>query len=34
MINVHLPVTDGQCLVMPRYTQPEPEQQLLLDKLD
>ena len=33
MIDVHLPVTDGRCLVMSRHTEPEPEQQLLLDKL-
>ena len=34
MIDVHLPATDGRCLVMPRHTEPEPEQQLLLDKLE
>jgi transposase len=33
MIDVHIPVTDGRCLVMPRHTEPEPEQRLLLDKL-
>ena len=33
MIDVHLPVNDGRCLVMSRYTEPEPEQRLLLDKL-
>ena len=33
MIDVHLPVNDGRCLVMPRYTEPAPEQQLLLTKL-
>ena len=33
MIDVHLPMTDGRCLVMPRHTEPEPEQQLLLNKL-
>ena len=33
MIDVHLPVNDGRCLVMARHTEPEPEQQLLLDKL-
>jgi hypothetical protein len=32
MIDVHVPTTDGRELVMTRYTQPEPELQLLLDK--
>ena len=33
MIDVHLPVNDGRCLVMARYTEPAPEQQVLLNKL-
>ena len=33
MIDVHLPTTDGRELTLTRYTQPEPELQLLLDKL-
>jgi hypothetical protein len=33
MLDVWLPTTDGRCLVMPRYTQPELEQQILLHKL-
>lgn len=33
MIDVHLPTTDGRKLIMTRTTQPEPELQLLLDKL-
>jgi transposase len=33
MIDVSLPTTDGRRLVMPRYTEPEPEQQILLHKL-
>jgi len=33
MIDVHLPTTDGRELILTRYTQPEPELQLLLDKL-
>jgi transposase len=33
MIDVHVPTTDGRELVMTRTTQPEPELQLLLDKL-
>lgn len=33
MIDVHLPTTDGRELTLTRYTQPEPQLQLLLDKL-
>jgi len=33
MIDVHLPTTDGRELVLTRYTQPEPEMQLLLAQL-
>ena len=33
MLDVHLPTTDGRELVMPRYTEPEPDQKLLLEKL-
>jgi len=33
MIDVHMPTTDGRELILTRYTQPEPELQLLLDKL-
>ena len=33
MIDVHLPTTDGRELIMTRTTLPEPELQLLLDKL-
>lgn len=33
MIDVHLPTTDGRELTLTRYTQPEPELQLLLEKL-
>ena len=33
MIDVHLPTTDGRELLLTRYTQPEPELQLLLDRL-
>ena len=33
LIDVHLPTTDGRELVLTRYTQPEPELRLLLDKL-
>ena len=34
MIEVWLPTTDGRWLIMPRYTQPEKEQQLILGKLN
>jgi hypothetical protein len=33
MIDVHLPTTDGRELLLSRYTQPEPELQLLLAQL-
>jgi len=34
MIDVHLPTTDGRNLILPRYTQPEKELQLLLHQLN
>jgi transposase len=33
MLDVCLPTTDGRSLIMPRYTQPEPDQALLLHQL-
>jgi transposase len=33
MVDVHLPTTDGRTLVLSRYTQPQPEQALLLQQL-
>jgi hypothetical protein len=33
MIDVHLPTTDGRELLLTRYTEPEPELRLLLNKL-
>jgi transposase len=33
MIDVHLPTTDGRRVILPRYTQPEPELQILLAQL-
>jgi hypothetical protein len=33
MLDVCFPTTDGRWLIMPRYTQPEPEQSLLLHQL-
>ena len=32
MIDVHLPTTDGREIVLTRYTQPEPELRLLIDR--
>ena len=34
MLDVCLPTTDGRWLIMPRYTQPEPEQALMLHQLN
>jgi Transposase DDE domain len=33
MIDVHVPTTDGRELLLTRYTEPEPELRLILDKL-
>jgi hypothetical protein len=33
MVDVELPTTDGRELVLPRYTEPEAEQEMLLEKL-
>jgi transposase len=33
MIDVHVPITDGRELTLTRYTQPEPELKLLMEKL-
>jgi transposase len=33
MLDVYLPTSDGRWLVMPRFTQPEPDQALLLHRL-
>ena len=33
MLDVCLPTTDGRWLVMPRYTQPAPDQWILLHRL-
>ncbi len=34
MIDVHLPTTDGRNLILPRYTQPGKDLQLLLHQLN
>ena len=33
MVDVHIPASDGRTLILSRYTHPEPEQQLLLERL-
>jgi transposase len=33
MLQVQVPTRDGRTLIMPRYTEPEPQQQLILEKL-
>ena len=33
MMEVHLPTTDGRILLMPRHTEPEAEQKMILEKL-
>jgi hypothetical protein len=33
MLDIWLPTSDGRWLIMPRYTQPETEQQMVLEKL-
>ncbi len=34
MLDVVFPTTDGRCLIMPRYTEPDPDQALLLHQLN
>ena len=33
MVDVHVPTTDGRELSLTRYTQPEPDLQLLIERL-
>ena len=33
MVDVHLPTTDGRQIVLPRHTQPDKDQQLLLQQM-
>jgi Transposase DDE domain len=33
MVDVHLPTTDGQTIILPRYTEPEADQAILLQQL-
>ncbi len=34
LVDVHIPVTDGRVLILPRYTEPQAEQQMILEKLN
>jgi hypothetical protein len=34
MLDVHFPPIDGRTLILSRYTQPEPDQKILLEKLN
>jgi transposase len=34
MLDVHFPTTDGRTLILSRYTQPEPDQKILLEQLN
>jgi hypothetical protein len=34
MIDVHLPTTDGRTVILPRHTQPEQENRMLLHGLN
>ena len=34
LVDVHIPTTDGRELVMPRYTEPEAQQEMILEKLN
>lgn len=33
MVDVHLPTTDGRTLILPRFTEPQAEQRMILEKL-
>jgi hypothetical protein len=33
MVDVHVPTTDGRYLILPRYTQPDKDQRLLLSQM-
>jgi len=34
MVDVHIPTTDGRLLVLPRHTEPGPQQEMILQKLN
>jgi len=34
MLEVHVPTSDGRTLIMPRHTEAEPQQKLILEKLN
>jgi hypothetical protein len=33
LVDVHFPTTDGRTLILPRFTEPEPQQRMILEKL-
>lgn len=33
MVDVHLPTSDGRTVILPRYTQPEKELKMLIERL-
>ena len=33
MLDVHFPTTDGRCLIFARYTQPEKDHRMIIDRL-
>jgi hypothetical protein len=33
LVDVHVPTTDGRTVIMSRYTEPEPDQVLVLQRL-
>jgi hypothetical protein len=33
IVDVHVPTTDGRYLILPRYTQPDKDQRLLLSQM-
>jgi hypothetical protein len=34
MVDVHIPTTDGRVLILPRYTEPQAQQEMILEKLN
>jgi hypothetical protein len=33
LVDVHFPTTDGRTLILPRFTEPAPQQRMILEKL-
>ena len=34
MVDVHIPTTDGRLLILPRHTEPDAQQEMILQKLN